>query len=177
MDIWLKKFIWNKLVASFILIFLIMFAKLRKLLKIRNKAPRAWFHCFNSFLLSYGFAYNTADPSMFVYRTSPHTLGLLLYVDDIILNSSSSFLLHTFISLLSNQFAMKGLGDLFYFLSIQVVLTSSGLFLSQQKYVLTLFHKFHLHIAKLVTTLSAAQTILSSLMLNCLLTPLNTEVW
>jgi len=98
---------------------------------------------------------------MFVYRTSSHTLVLLLYVDDIILAGSSPSLLHTFISLLSDQFDMKDLGDLSYFVSIQVVRMSSGLFLSQHKYVVTLLHKFHIHTIKPVAAPSVAGTILS----------------
>ena len=73
---------------------------------------------------------------------------LLLYVNDIILTGSSSTVLHNFISILSRQFAMKDLGDLPYFLGVQVVWTPTSIFLTQQKYVCDLIHKFHMHTAK-----------------------------
>ena len=98
---------------------------------------------------------------MFVLCTGSHILILLLYVDDIILTGSSTTLLHSFISTLSNQFAMKDLGDLHYFLGLQVTRTPAGIFLSQQKYVADLLHKFHLHTTKPVTTPSVAWTTLS----------------
>jgi len=56
---------------------------------------------------------------------------------------------------------MKDLGDLHYFLSIQVTHTSAGIFLSQQKYVTDLLHKFHLHTTKPGTTPSVPSTTLS----------------
>jgi len=135
--------------------------KLKKVLYSLQHAPQAWFHSFNSFLLSHGFVYSTADPSMFAYRTDSQTLVLLHFLDDIILTSSSSSLLHTFISLLCDQFAMKDLGELSYFLGIQMVRTSLGLFLSQHKYVVNMLHKLHCHTVKPVTTASAARTKLS----------------
>ena len=49
------------------------------------------------------------------------TMIFLFYVDDIILSGSCPSILHNFISLLSHKFAMKDLGDLSYFLGIQVV--------------------------------------------------------
>jgi hypothetical protein len=59
---------------------------------------------------------------------------LLLYVDDIILTTSSDNLRQSIISLLSSEFAMKDLGHLSYFLGITVTHHSQGLFLSQKKY-------------------------------------------
>ena len=99
---------------------------------------------------------SNADPSMFVLRTGSPIVILLLYVDDIILTRSSSTLIYSFIYTLSNQSAMKDLGDLHYFLGIQVKCDSMGIFLSQHRYVDNLLQKFHLHNVKPVTTFSAA---------------------
>jgi len=59
---------------------------------------------------------------------------VLLYVDDIILATSSDDLRQSIISLLSSEFAMKDLGPLRYFLGIAVTRHQQGLFLSQKKY-------------------------------------------
>ena len=67
---------------------------------------------------------------MFIVRHSIAFLILLLYVDDIIFTSSSPSLLHYIIYLISTQFPMKDLGDLYYFLGIQVVRTPNMRFLS-----------------------------------------------
>lgn len=112
-------------------------------------------------LLSYVFSYSFGDPSTLVARNGTHTVVLLLYVDDIILTGSSSTLLHSFIQLLLHLFAMKDLGDLHYFLGIQVVRSSSDLFLSLDKYILDLLCKFQLRTVKLGKAPSAAGATLS----------------
>lgn len=52
---------------------------------------------------------------MFIYRSGPYILILLLYVDDIIVTGSASSLIYSFINRLSHEFAMKDLGDLHFF--------------------------------------------------------------
>ena len=99
---------------------------------------------------------------MFVYHHGSTTMLLLLYANDIILTSSSSSVLHRFITILSNQFAMKDLGDLHYVLSVQVVRSSQGLlFLTQHKYIYDLIRNFHMHTAKPVHTPSLSRTSLT----------------
>lgn len=100
-----------------------------------KQAPRTWLHKFSSFLLSLGFTCSRTDSSMFILHHSTQILILLLYVDDIIFTGSSLSLLHHIIYLLSTQFPMKDLGDLYYFLGFQVVRTSDMVFLSQHKYL------------------------------------------
>ncbi|GJS10799.1 ribonuclease H-like domain-containing protein [Tanacetum coccineum] len=77
--------------------------------------------------------------SLYGLKQAPPSLGqdttyLLLYVDDIILTSSSTSLLQRIISLLHAEFAMTDLGPLNYFLGIFATRTTSGIFLSQTKY-------------------------------------------
>jgi len=101
------------------------------------------------------------DTSMFVYHHGSTTIILLLYVDNIILTGSSSSVLHNFILALSKQFVIKDLGDLHYFLGVQVVQMSQGIFLTQQRYAHDLVHKFHMHTAKPVRTSSVSLTFLT----------------
>ncbi|KAK4365993.1 hypothetical protein RND71_013873 [Anisodus tanguticus] len=82
-----------------------------------------------------GFSHSGSDNSLFIYRQGTHTNYLLLYVDDIILTTSSDDLWKSIMSHLSLEFAMKDLGHLHYFLGIAVTHHSGGLFLSQKKYV------------------------------------------
>ena len=60
---------------------------------------------------------------------------VLVYVDDIIVASSSQAATDALLKDLQHEFALKDLGDLHYFLGIQVKKTQEGLVLSQQKYV------------------------------------------
>ncbi|GKD53570.1 ribonuclease H-like domain-containing protein [Tanacetum coccineum] len=66
--------------------------------------------------------------------TGPDTAYLLLYVDDIILTTSSTLLMQRIISSLHAEFALTYLGLLNYFLGISATRTTSGIFLSQTKY-------------------------------------------
>lgn len=59
---------------------------------------------------------------------------LLFYVDDIVLTASTTSLLEHIIGNLSGAFAMKDLGELKFFLGIQVTQNSNGFFLSQAQY-------------------------------------------
>ncbi|XP_022869818.1 uncharacterized protein LOC111389168 isoform X1 [Olea europaea var. sylvestris] len=52
---------------------------------------------------------------------------------------------------LGTQFSLKDLGNLHFFLSVEVIPTSSGLFLSQHKYIRDLLYKTSMEGAKDVT--------------------------
>ncbi|XP_021978656.1 uncharacterized mitochondrial protein AtMg00810-like [Helianthus annuus] len=77
---------------------------------------------------------------------------LLLYVDDIILTASNTTLLHHFINLMSQEFAMKDLGRIHQFLGIQVQSTKDGLFLSQQSYAADILTRANMQHCKPSTT-------------------------
>lgn len=59
-----------------------------------------------------------------------------MYIDDIFVTWNDEPSIHWFIDALHKEFATKDLGDLSYFLGIEVVRTQTGLFLSQTKYAL-----------------------------------------
>ena len=101
-----------------------------------KQAPRAWFHCFASFARSMGFTESKSDASLFIFCRNSAAAYLLIYVDDIILTTSTTSLLRSIIHMLSNEFAMKDLGPLHHFLGISVTRTATGLHLSQRQYIL-----------------------------------------
>lgn len=103
-----------------------------------KQAPRAWFQLFSQFLLGIGFIASRADSSLFIYHSPHGVIYLLLYVDDMVTTGSNSSMLHSLIDRLAKEFSMKDLGDLHYFLGIEVVRNDKGLFLSQAKYALDL---------------------------------------
>jgi hypothetical protein len=115
--------------------------RLRKAIYGLKQAPRAWFDRFSSFLLRLGFTCNRADSSLFIFRTHNALILLLVYVDDIIVTSNQSPLLVKLISKLNTEFCMKDLGPLHFFLGIEVIPFSGGLFLSQQKYARDILSK------------------------------------
>ncbi|XP_021803203.1 uncharacterized protein LOC110747316 [Prunus avium] len=94
--------------------------RLRKSLYGLKQAPRAWNERFTSLFLlpSLGFTASTTDPSLFVQHSSLGIVVLLLYVDDIILTSNDSSLITYDIAALTQEFDMKDLGQLNYFLGL-----------------------------------------------------------
>ncbi|GJR75117.1 microrchidia 6-like protein isoform X1 [Tanacetum coccineum] len=79
-----------------------------------------------------------------LYRQGTNTAYLLLYVDDIVLTTSSESLLQQIIRSLHQEFAMTDLGSLNYFLGISVTRDSSRLFLSQKKYAIEILDRAHM---------------------------------
>jgi hypothetical protein len=85
-------------------------------------------------LVRLGFIPSKADTSLFCYHKGGYTLFVLVYVDDIIVASSSQTATNALLQDLQHEFALKDLGDLHYFLGIEVKRTQEGLVMSQQKY-------------------------------------------
>ena len=69
---------------------------------------------------------------------------LLIYVDDIIATGNNNAKIEQFISNLSSTFAFKDLGNLNFFLGIEVIRNNDTLVLSQSKYIKDMLAKFDL---------------------------------
>jgi hypothetical protein len=68
------------------------------------------------------------------------TIYLLVYVDDIAITSSSPTTADALLANLKNDFAIKDLGDLHYFLGIEVKKVNDGILLTQEKYATDILH-------------------------------------
>jgi hypothetical protein len=109
--------------------------KLDKSLYGLKQAPRAWFSRLSSKLLQLGFKASKADVSLFIFNMAGVHIYMLIYVDDIIIISSSNSAAEKLLAQLRDDFAVKDLGPLNYFLGIEVHHNSHGLILSQRKYI------------------------------------------
>ncbi|KAI3514490.1 hypothetical protein L1887_12931 [Cichorium endivia] len=136
--------------------------KLSKALYGLKQAPRAWFHRLSSFLLAYGFKCSRADTSLFVFSQQSVTMYLLVYVDDLILTGNNETLITAFTNRLNQEFAIKDLGDLSYFLGLEVSYTDDGLFLSQSKYASDVLKRAALLDSKPVFTPLASNELFTS---------------
>ena len=79
-----------------------------------------------------------SDHTLFVKRGSDKVTSLIIYVDDMIITGDDSEKMMKLEQNLAADFEMKNLGDLKYFLGVEVARSSRGIFLSQRKYVLDL---------------------------------------
>jgi hypothetical protein len=126
--------------------------KLDKALYDLKQAPRAWYSRFSAKLIHLGFKASKADTSLFIYNKHIVTMYLLVYVDDIIVTSSSTAAVDALLRDLGAEFVLKDLGDLQYFLGIQVIKQSDGLLLCQEKYATDLLKKVGMQHCKPVAT-------------------------
>jgi histone deacetylase 1/2 len=126
--------------------------KLDKALYGLKQAPRAWYARLSEKLVSLGFHASKADTSLFFYIKGSITIYLLVYVDDIIVVSSSSKAVEALLADLKKDFALKDLGDLSYFLGIEVKRAPDGILLSQSKYAGDLLKRVGMELCKPVAT-------------------------
>jgi histone deacetylase 1/2 len=126
--------------------------KLDKALYGLKQAPRAWYARLCSKLEALGFMYSKADTSLFYYNKGQHTLYVLVYVDDIIVASSSQAATYVLLKDLQREFALKDLGDLHYFLGIEVRRDSDGLILLQGRYATDILARANMRSCKPVDT-------------------------
>jgi hypothetical protein len=115
--------------------------KLDKAIYGLKQAPRAWYSRLSSKLCELGFIPSRADTSLFLYNRSGITVYVLIYVDDIIVTSSSDDAIIALLRDLNENFAIKDLGDLHFFLGIEVKRIPNGLLLTQEKYATELLEK------------------------------------
>ncbi|GJW98882.1 uncharacterized mitochondrial protein-like protein [Tanacetum coccineum] len=106
-----------------------------------KQAPRQWFSKLSSALVSFGFKQSKADYSLFTKKEGESFIAVLVYVDDLMITGNDNSLIQKFKSQLSSTFHMKDLGDLHYFLGLEVTKSEYGLFVSQKKYTLELLQE------------------------------------
>jgi hypothetical protein len=86
--------------------------KLNKAIYRLKQAPRAWYSMLSTKLICLAFSASKADSSLFFYSDSSCTMFVLVYVDYIIIASSSLKFTNTLVQKLNQEFALKDMGDL-----------------------------------------------------------------
>nr|GEV78674.1 hypothetical protein [Tanacetum cinerariifolium] len=109
---------------------------------IDEEAPRAWYGTLSKYLLDNGFQRGTIDQTLFIRKHKGEFLLVQVYVDDIIFGSLNPLLCREFKSLMHDKFQMSAMGELTFFLGLQVLQKKDGIFLSQDKYVGDILKKF-----------------------------------
>jgi hypothetical protein len=107
--------------------------KLDKAIYGLKQAPRAWYSQLSFKLQMLGFSPSKGDTSLFFLHNKTVTIYVLVYVDDIIVVSSSQSATAALLHNLEKDFALKDLGDLHYSLGMEVTKIKDGILLSQRK--------------------------------------------
>ncbi|GJT16114.1 retrovirus-related pol polyprotein from transposon TNT 1-94 [Tanacetum coccineum] len=106
-----------------------------------KQAPRAWYDELSNFLVSKGFSKGSIDPTLFITKHGEDILLVQIYVDDIIFGSTNPKLSKQFEKLMHSKFDMSMMGELKFFLGIQIHQSPRGIFINQAKYAQEILKK------------------------------------
>ncbi|GJR66568.1 putative ribonuclease H-like domain-containing protein [Tanacetum coccineum] len=109
-----------------------------------HQAPRAWYATLSTFLVKHGYRRGTIDKTLFIRRNKKDIMLVQVYVDDIIFGSTNKSWCDEFEALMQSRFQMSSMGELTFFLGLQVKQNKGGIFISQDKYVAEILKKFDL---------------------------------
>nr|GEX10609.1 retrovirus-related Pol polyprotein from transposon TNT 1-94 [Tanacetum cinerariifolium] len=116
--------------------------KQKKALYGLKQAPRAWYDELSKFLLQNHFFKSTIDSTLFIRRFQDDILVVQVYVDDIIVGSTHPMYIQLFFNLMKSRFKMSMMGEMMFFLGLQVNQSPCGIFINQSKYVLEILNKY-----------------------------------
>nr|GEW91752.1 putative ribonuclease H-like domain-containing protein [Tanacetum cinerariifolium] len=116
--------------------------KVKKAMCGLHQAPRAWYGTLSKYLLKNDFHSGTIDQTLFIRKQREDFILVQVYVDDIIFGSSNPQLCREFEAFMHDKFQMSAMGELNFFLGLQVLQKKDGIFLSQDKYVGDILKKF-----------------------------------
>ena len=134
--------------------------KLKKALYGLKQAPRAWYERLSKFLLEKGFNRGKVDTTLFIKKKKHDTLLVQIYVDDIIFGSTNESLCKEFSNLMQSEFEMSMIGELTFFLGLQIKQMKDEIFISQNKYCRELLKRFGMESGKEVATPMGTSTYL-----------------
>ncbi|GKB90788.1 retrovirus-related pol polyprotein from transposon TNT 1-94 [Tanacetum coccineum] len=115
--------------------------RLRKALYGLKQAPRAWYDELSKFLISKGFTKGIIDPTLFTIKYGEDILLVQIYVDDIIFGSTNPKFSKRFEKLMHGRFEMSLMGEMKFFLGLQIHQSPRGIFINQAKYTLEILKK------------------------------------
>ena len=122
--------------------------RLKKALYKLKQTPRAWYDRLTTYFLEKIFERVRVDRTLFTNRSNNELLVAQIYVDDIVFGATSSDLTLRFVKEIKTEFEISMIGELNFFLGLQIRQLKDGIFLSQSKYAKELVKKFGLESSK-----------------------------
>ncbi|KAL2327521.1 hypothetical protein Fmac_020948 [Flemingia macrophylla] len=117
-----------------------------------KQAPRAWYDKLSSFLIENDFARGKVDCTLFRKKFKSDFIIVQIYVDDIIFGATNEVLCQEFSSMMQEEFEMSMMGELKFFLGLQILQSDEGIKIHQTKYIKELLKKFKMDDAKEMKT-------------------------
>lgn len=126
--------------------------RLKKALYGLKQAPRAWYYRLDKYLYQQGFSKGSTDNNLYIKIENDKLLILVVYVDDIIFGNNEEAMSQNFALVMQKEFEMSFLGELTYFLGLQIQQNEGGIFLYQTKYLKQILKKYGMEDTKPVCT-------------------------
>ncbi|GKB73072.1 retrovirus-related pol polyprotein from transposon TNT 1-94 [Tanacetum coccineum] len=126
--------------------------RLKKALYGLKQAPRAWYDKLSSFLTKHHFTKGIVDRTLFTRRHEDDILLVQIYVDDIIFGSIKPFFAKRFGKVMKDNFEMPMIGEMKFFLGLQVHQSPRGIFICQSQYTMDILKKHGMEKCDTVST-------------------------
>jgi hypothetical protein len=126
--------------------------KLKKSLYGLKEAPRDWYHKLDTYLKDKGFKRGTTNNNLYIKIEDNNLLIVLVYVDDIIFGCNKDSLVEWFAFSMESKFEMSMIGELSFFLRLQITQRPKGMLISQEKYLREMLKRFQMKDSKPVGT-------------------------
>ncbi|GJT84538.1 retrovirus-related pol polyprotein from transposon TNT 1-94 [Tanacetum coccineum] len=122
--------------------------KLKKDLYGLKQAPKAWYDRLKAFLIKREYSMGMVDNTLFTKKSKSRLIVVQIYVDDIIFGSTSQNLCDDFATIMHNEFEISMMGELNFFLGLQIKQIEDIIFFNQSKYIKEMLKKFGLEDSK-----------------------------
>ena len=132
--------------------------KLKKVLYGLKQAPKAWYDRLKTFLVNHKYTMGLVDNTLFTKKKDSHIIIVQIYVDDIIFGSTCQELCVDFSKIMHDEFEMSMMGELNFFLGLQIKQLEDGIFFNQSKYIKDMLKKFGLEDSKPIKTPMSTET-------------------
>ncbi|GJV69802.1 retrovirus-related pol polyprotein from transposon TNT 1-94 [Tanacetum coccineum] len=132
--------------------------RFKKALYGLKQAPKAWYDRLKAFLIKHDYTMGMVDNTLFTKKKEPNLIIVQIYVDDIIFGSTCQEMRDDFAKIMHDEFKMSMMGELNFFLGLQIKQLKDGIFFNQSKYIKEMLKKFRLEDSKPMKTPMSTET-------------------
>jgi hypothetical protein len=125
---------------------------LKKALYGLKQAPRAWYSRIDEYLLKFGFVKSLSESTLYIKGDQANFIVISLYVDDLLVTGSNVELIQHFKEDMMQIFEMTDLGEMSYFLGMEVKQKDGDIFICQRKYAKEILKKYNMEDCKSMET-------------------------
>ena len=126
---------------------------LKKALYGLKQAPRAWYSRIDEHLLKHDFKKSLSESTLYMRTSNYDCIVVSLYMDDLFVTGNNLSMIDKFKAEMMKVFEMTDLGEMSYFLGMEVQQNQRGIFIGQQIYAKEILKKFKMEECKSMTTL------------------------